>query len=133
MGSNTETPTQVAYPKQSLCLHQFQTFWGESEASEETGSNPGGPPKAQEVDDWIVVGGTPKDFQEKRESKPKTSPKSSQRGSKQHLHSMMFGDGSSGKNSSIWNKSTMSGCKTKCTNKTSASRWLETETSSNAK
>merc|ERR1712233_157729 len=29
MGSNTETPTQVAYPKQSLCLHQFQTISGE--------------------------------------------------------------------------------------------------------
>ena len=63
-------------------------FWGEAESqgSQEQESAPG----AQEVEDWIVVGGTPKDFQQKSEPKSKPSPRKNS--SKQRLQSLMFGE-----------------------------------------
>ena len=61
-------------------------------------------PGAQEVEDWIVVGGTPSGFQEKAETKSRPSPKAS----KQRLQSLMFGD-SPHKNSGSWARSNNSG------------------------
>ena len=78
-------------------------FWGENEEElvQET------VPRAQEVEDWIVVGEKPKDFQDSRESSKKQSQRNNS-SSKQRLHSLMFGDGSSSKSGS-WNRSTISG------------------------
>merc|ERR1712178_41068 len=83
-------------------------IWGDNE--EIIDESPAAP-KAQEVDDWIVVGGTPKDFQDKRENKNSRPSPRSQRNSKQHLHNVMFGDGNSMKGSSLWNRATVSGNK----------------------
>merc|ERR1739840_8871 len=78
-------------------------FWGgnEEELAQET------VPRAQEVEDWIVVGEKPKDFQDSRESSKKQSQRNNS-SSKQRLHSLMFGDESSSKSGS-WNRSTISG------------------------
>ena len=80
-------------------------FWGESEEelAQET------VPRAQEVEDWIVVGDKPKDFQDSKEKSKKQSQRNNP-SSKQRLHSLMFGDGSSSKSGS-WNRSTVSGDK----------------------
>ena len=76
-------------------------IWGEAESKvpdQET------IPRAQEVEDWIVVGGTPRDFQEKAETKSRPSPKAS----KQRLQSLMFGDAPH-KSSGPWSKSNNTG------------------------
>jgi len=83
-------------------------FWGEVEEESPASASV---PRAQEVEDWIVVGGTPKDFKDKSENKSRQSPNSQRNSSKQRLQSLMFGDGSSTKGSNTWNRSTMSGNK----------------------
>ena len=80
-------------------------FWGESEEELPQESVP----RAQEVEDWIVVGEKPKDFQDNREKSKKQSQRNNS-SSKQRLHSLMFGDVSSSKSGS-WNRSTVSGDK----------------------
>merc|ERR1712186_34307 len=82
----------------------FSTFtnliWGESQ-EEETGSLEQAP-GAREVEDWIVVGATPNDFQTKKENSANSSPTSVRNNSKQKLKSLMFGENSSSKLSQ-WN------------------------------
>ena len=91
----------------------FTTFtnyiWG-GDSAEEAAPAPS-VPRAQEVEDWIVVGEKPTDFHEKRESKTQRSSPPRAQNSKHRLHSAMFGDGSSGKSSSGWSRaaSTSSG------------------------
>merc|ERR1712029_1121825 len=101
MGSAAETPTLSASHKMFSTFTNY--FWGESEEelAQET------VPRAQEVEDWIVVGDKPKDFQDSKEKSKKQSQRNSS-SSKQRLHSLMFGDGSSSKSGS-WNRSTVSG------------------------
>merc|ERR1712048_978040 len=101
MGSAAETPTLSASHKMFSTFTNY--FWGESEEelAQET------VPRAQEVEDWIVVGDKPKDFQDSKEKSKKQSQRNNP-SSKQRLHSLMFGDGSSSKSGS-WNRSTVSG------------------------
>merc|ERR1712026_115510 len=103
MGSAAETPTLSASHKMFSTFTNY--FWGESEEelAQET------VPRAQEVEDWIVVGDKPKDFQDSKEKSKKQSQRNNP-SSKQRLHSLMFGDGSSSKSGS-WNRSTVSGDK----------------------
>merc|ERR1712045_514133 len=79
----------------------FTTFtnfiWGESQ-EEETGAMEEAP-GAREVEDWIVVGATPNDFQTKKENSANSSPTSARSNSKQKLKSLMFGENSSAKHS----------------------------------
>ena len=82
-------------------------FWGENE-EEITQETQEALPGAQEVEDWIVVGEKPRDFQDNRQNLKKSQRKNST--SKQRLQSLMFGDGSSSK-SGNWNRSTVSGGK----------------------
>merc|ERR1711893_161859 len=106
MGSNKITLTQQT--SQTMFASFTNYFWGEVE--EESPASPS-VPRAQEVEDWIVVGGTPKDFKDKSENKSRQSPNSQRNSSKQRLQSLMFGDASSTKSGSNWNRSTMSGNK----------------------
>ena len=103
MASAAETPTLSASHKMFSTFTNY--FWGESEEelAQET------VPRAQEVEDWIVVGDKPKDFQDSKEKSKKQSQRNNP-SSKQRLHSLMFGDGSSSKSGS-WNRSTVSGDK----------------------
>merc|ERR1711862_628274 len=71
------------------------------------GARPGDRAQGPGGRDWIVVGEKPKDFQDSREKSKKQSQRNSS-SSKQRLHSLMFGDGSSSKSGS-WNRSTVSG------------------------
>ena len=103
MASAAETPTLSASQKMFSTFTNY--FWGESEeeVAQET------VPRAQEVEDWIVVGDKPKDFQDSKEKSKKQSQRNNP-SSKQRLHSLMFGDGSSSKSGS-WNRPTVSGDK----------------------
>ena len=103
MASAAETPTLSTSHKMFSTFTNY--FWGESEEelAQET------VPRAQEVEDWIVVGDKPKDFQDSKEKSKKQSQRNNP-SSKQRLHSLMFGDGSSSKSGS-WNRSTVSGDK----------------------
>merc|ERR1711976_605300 len=108
MGSAAETPTLSASHKMFSTFTNY--FWGESEEelAQET------VPRAQEVEDWIVVGDKPKDFQDSKEKSKKQSQRNNP-SSKQRLHSLMFGDGSSSKSGS-WNRPRSLETRTKCTN-----------------
>ena len=79
-------------------------FWGGSE--EELRAQEAAP-RAQEVEDWIVVGDKPKDFQDSKEKSKRPSQRNSS-SSKQRLQSLMFGDGSTSKAGS-WNRPTVAG------------------------
>merc|ERR1711860_245328 len=67
MGSAAETPTLSASHKMFSTFTNY--FWGESEEelTQET------VPRAQEVEDWIVVGEKPKDFQDSKDKSKKQS------------------------------------------------------------
>ena len=105
---NNVTTGQCCRDSDTIRITMFSTFtnyfWGGSEEELSAGE---AVPRAQEVEDWIVVGDKPKDFQDSKEKSKRPSQRNNP-SSKQRLQSLMFGDGSSSKAGS-WNRPTTSG------------------------